>query len=233
MTDQHAEFRDWDAAYVLGALSSDDRRAFERHLQTCAECAAAVAELAGLPGILSKLPVSDAVGLDSSALGFSDAHLAHVVHEPGLVQRLAVQTRRRRRRSRWMIAGASLAVVLLVGGIGTAVAVSNQGPVTAVAMTPVDQKVITASIQIEKKGWGTRFDWSCSYAGGIWKSDDTAAYDLVVTDRSGAQTTVATWSIAGPRATGLTASTSIPTADIARVEIRLSGTTAPLLRDTL
>ena len=44
MTDPTDQFRDWDAAYVLGALDADDRRAFERHLGTCPECSAAVAE---------------------------------------------------------------------------------------------------------------------------------------------------------------------------------------------
>ena len=48
MTDEVDRFRDWDAAYVLGALDADDRRVFERHLRTCSECAAAVAEFAVL-----------------------------------------------------------------------------------------------------------------------------------------------------------------------------------------
>ncbi len=33
VTDTTDRFRDWDAAYVLGALDSEDRRAFERHLR--------------------------------------------------------------------------------------------------------------------------------------------------------------------------------------------------------
>ena len=46
MSETTDRFRDWDAAYVLGALSTEDRRAFERHLASCPECAADVAELA-------------------------------------------------------------------------------------------------------------------------------------------------------------------------------------------
>ena len=40
------EFAEWDAAYVLGALSPSDRRAYERHLAECDACRAAVADLA-------------------------------------------------------------------------------------------------------------------------------------------------------------------------------------------
>jgi hypothetical protein len=124
-------------------------------------------------------------------------------------------------------------VLVLLGGVGLAVTTAQAPTTAAVAMTPIDQKVITANIQVEKKGWGTRFDWSCSYAGGLWKTDDAASYDLVVTDRTGAQTTVATWRIAGPRASGLSASTNIPSDQIASVEIRVTGSSQPLLRETL
>jgi hypothetical protein len=227
-------FRDWDAAYVLGALSSDDRRAYERHLATCPECTAAVADLAGLPGILGKLPAADAVGLLSSPEEpQADAHLVGRAHVPGLVQRLAGAAKRRRRRARIGLIGSGVIVVALLVIAGIAISVAPPSNATAVAMTPLDQNVITASLQVEKKGWGTRFDWSCSYPGDGWKSVTGASYDLVVTDKSGGSTTVATWSTSGPHASGLSASTSIPTDNIKNVEIRLSGTTAPLLRENL
>ena len=53
-------FREWDAAYVLGSLDSTDRRAFEDHLRTCDSCHAAVAELAGMPGLLRMVPADEA-----------------------------------------------------------------------------------------------------------------------------------------------------------------------------
>ena len=51
MTADEDQFRDWDAAYVLGALSPEDRRAYEEHLRTCDACRAALGELAGIPGL--------------------------------------------------------------------------------------------------------------------------------------------------------------------------------------
>jgi hypothetical protein len=228
-------FRDWDAAYVLGALGTDDRLAYERHLATCAECTAAVGELAGLPGILGKLPADDAVAMlsvpDDAPL--DDSHLLGREHTPGLVQRLAGATARRRRRIRFGMLGGAVAVVALITAGGIALTVPQTSATATVAMAPLSQNVITASMQVTKKGWGTRFDWSCSYQGDSWMSATPASYDLVVTDKAGTQTTVATWSSAGPHASGLSASSAIATSDIRSVEIRMSGTTTPLLREKL
>ncbi|MFE7507626.1 anti-sigma factor family protein [Promicromonospora sp. NPDC057488] len=57
------EFAEWDAAYVLGALGPSDRRAYERHLAGCAACRSAVAELAGLPGLLGTISPAHARAL--------------------------------------------------------------------------------------------------------------------------------------------------------------------------
>ncbi|AHH22227.1 hypothetical protein NONO_c74720 [Nocardia nova SH22a] len=57
------EYATWDAPYVLGALDQQERLAYEAHLTTCAQCRAAVAELSGLPGLLSRVPGEVAVSL--------------------------------------------------------------------------------------------------------------------------------------------------------------------------
>lgn len=49
------EYVMWDAAYVLGSLSANDRREFEAHLAGCTLCRRAVAELTGMPTLLSRL----------------------------------------------------------------------------------------------------------------------------------------------------------------------------------
>jgi Putative zinc-finger len=228
-------YRDWDAAYVLGALSSEDRRSYEQHLATCADCSSAVAELAGLPGILSKLTPDDAARLltEDDILSDVDEHLREGVHAPGLVQRLAVAARRRRRRIRFSLLGAAVAIIAIfvVGGI--AILPGTSPVVATIAMAPVHQQVITADMQVTHKGWGTRFDWSCNYTSDAWESASSVSYDLVVTQKSGTQTIVATWSSSGPKATGLSASSDIATGDIRSVEIRVSGTSTPLLRENL
>ena len=235
MSETIDRFRDWDAAYVLGALDFEDRREFERHLPTCSACAAAVAEFAGLPGILGKLTPGDAVSLlanDDVTTGVDD-HLRDGVHIPGLVQRLAAAASRRRRRIRLGMIGTAVAVaaILAVGGVVYTAGQPTIGP--AVAMAPLHQHVITASLSITRKTWGTRFDWSCSYPGGTTPYASPVSYDLVVVTKSGTRSIVATWSSTGPHATGLTASSNIAYDDISSVEIRLTGSSAPLLRENL
>ena len=45
----------WDAAYLLGSLSADDRRQFESHLKRCHRCSTAVDELNGVVALLALL----------------------------------------------------------------------------------------------------------------------------------------------------------------------------------
>ncbi|MEV6237646.1 zf-HC2 domain-containing protein [Lentzea sp. NPDC051838] len=55
-------FREWDVAYLMGSLSPEDRRAYERHLEVCPPCEHAVRQLAGMTGILSRVPKDWALG---------------------------------------------------------------------------------------------------------------------------------------------------------------------------
>lgn len=59
----------WDAAYVLGSLSSADRREFEAHLSTCPSCREGVTELSVIPALLSRLTGDDVAGIDEGGPG--------------------------------------------------------------------------------------------------------------------------------------------------------------------
>lgn len=62
----------WDAAYVLGSLSTADRAEFEAHMNRCVSCRRAVTELADMPALLSLLSRDEMAALDDG----SDASLA-------------------------------------------------------------------------------------------------------------------------------------------------------------
>jgi hypothetical protein len=240
MNDASDEFRDWDAAYVLGALGPEDRRAYQRHLSSCSTCAAAVSELAGMPGLLRKLRPEDAEALMTVP---DDGHLRGRQHEPGLVQRLATTANKRRRRVRTATVAlmAAAAAVLAFGGlfIGTSLTpsadvarlpVTSAPTGTAVMMTPVQPGTMTATMRVTAKAWGTRFDWTCDYVNTNPTLSAAKSYSMVMTDTSGAETVIATWSATQkPRATELATSSSVATSKIRRVEIRVMETNTPLV----
>ena len=90
---------------------------------------------------------------------------------------------------------------------------------------------ITAALAVTEKAWGTRLDWTCDYVENWARA--APAYDIVVTTVEGAESAVGTWSPAADHAGGLAASTSIPTARIHTVDIRVSGTHEPLAVTTM
>lgn len=240
MNDTPDEFRDWDAAYVLGALGPEDRRVYEQHLTRCPTCTAAVTELAGMPGLLRKLRPEDAKALTAVT---DDGHLRGQQHEPGLVQRLATTANKRRRRVRTTAIALMLsaAAVLAFGGIfiGASLAPSAnvaESPTTSaptgttVVMTPLQPGTMTATLRVTSKPWGTRFDWTCNYANANGNLSSAKTYSMVMTDTSGVETVIATWSATQkPRATDLASSSSIATSKIRRIEIRILETNTPLV----
>ena len=62
----HDEYTMWDAAYVLGSLSSVGRREFEAHMADCPLCPSAIGELSGLPALLSQLDRDEMAAIDEA-----------------------------------------------------------------------------------------------------------------------------------------------------------------------
>lgn len=98
-------YRDWDAAYILGALSPGDRREYEQHLGDCFSCAAAVASFAGMPGLLSAVPRETTAAL-----------LGPVPSPPALLPELVRAARAGQRRTRTRVA-AAIAATALAGAV--------------------------------------------------------------------------------------------------------------------
>ncbi|GLK18013.1 anti-sigma factor family protein [Herbiconiux flava] len=258
------EYRDWDAAYVMGMLCPEERREYERHLADCHECSHAVAELAGMPGVLGSLSASEASALLAPSVPDGAPAVPPVTSSAGppagSVQHLARAVGRRRRTVRRRMAAAVVGTGLLLAGAGvlTGLALGQFAPGPAataeaggapggtpgvdatpaglrLAMGQVEPGYIDAELRVSPKDWGTRFDWDCSYSEKLQSAlDGPVPYDLVVTDRSGVETTVASWTAEkGAAAGNLSASTSIPAAQIASVDIRITGSDQPIVRTEL
>lgn len=241
----HEEFATWDAAYVLGALSPTDRRAYEAHLRECERCAEGLTELAGLPGILSRVPREDALALIAepaaptadAAVG-ETATIEPAAQGPGenVLPSLLHKARRRRARSRWLVAGLSAAAAAVLVGVGAFVLPAVLQPATPTAdivMHQVEPSPLSADLRLTSEPWGTRIDSRCSYARvGADSGGHAWGYAMVVTDRAGKQYQVSTWTAdEGTTATPV-ATTSVPVADIASVDIRSAGDGTVLLRST-
>ncbi len=195
----------WDAAYVLGSLPEGERREYEAHLNACERCAAAVAELSGIPALLGTVKPAEFDGLDA----------ARAEPPAELLDGLLDKVRARRRRSRWM-ASAALGLAAAVLAIGIVIAVrpdafglqTGTPPVASgqqLEMTKVSATPINATISMTGYGWGTRIDMACTY--GDWGRRDAPPQNLgmVVVGHDGSRNQVATW-------LGLSGATALPSA---------------------
>ncbi|HET7304394.1 MAG TPA: zf-HC2 domain-containing protein [Segeticoccus sp.] len=237
MNDRHDEFRAWSGAYVLGALSVQDRYAFEAHLRECPGCAVSVQELAGLPGLLATVPAEVA-----------EAQPVGPVPDT-LLPRLIREVRRRERRRRWLVGGVAAGVAAAVsvgaltlsgppepGQVATQPSAGSSQPAgrpsASRSMAVVGDTALRAVVALEQVAWGTRLDLSCTYpptqptaSGSPYRRDgDEAgawpAYELVVRSRTGATQQVATWKAVPGKTITLTGATSWAPSQIASVQVR-------------
>ena len=106
------KFAQWDAAYVLGALSPAERREFEEHLASCPACQAAVSELAALPGLLAQISPADAAMLSLADDGAAYDNDFSFNSGWGLAMYRASRNRIARNKLDWCIRGYSHGVVI-------------------------------------------------------------------------------------------------------------------------
>jgi len=232
------EFAHDDAAYVLGALSPDDRLAFERHLAGCSSCRRAVQGLAGMPGLLAQVT--------------PDAVLSPPVTEPvpdTLLPRLDREVRRAQVRRSWVSLAAAAAVVILATAIGVlAVTWGNDDggpPVAAPTSEPVasepagqpmhrvGQDVVNGTVAMTSVAWGTKLDLTCSYdpAEHAYEPPPIWTYALVVRTKDGGVEQVGTWKAIPGKTLSLTAATATDAQNIASLEV-LAPDGTPVLRLT-
>jgi hypothetical protein len=189
-------FAMWDAAYVLGALSAEDRRQFEQHLTNCLRCREAVGELSGIPALLALLDRDEIAALDDGAPELSQPR-------PELLTSLLEKVSRRRRRTKTLswsmaVAAAAAAVVALVIGIHVGGSAPSPAPPTTLAspltMNPVAPSAVSATVRLTPQVWGTDIEMTCTYPKEPETPDergDTLA--MVIVGRDGSHTQLVTW----------------------------------------
>ncbi|WP_125778031.1 anti-sigma factor family protein [Antribacter gilvus] len=254
MNREHLAFADWDGAYVLGALTPADRRAFEEHLLTCERCRTAVAELAPLPGLLARTAAPEfgsvaglgsaagpraAAGPDGLPRAGSAAEAAPASPSGDLVDLVVRRDARERRAGRvWrglaaVAAACAVALVVLVAlPRGDDAPGPTADPGTTVTLEQVADVPLTASVRLTSVGWGTRIAMDCDYPAGEYGrygQPEAREYALVVTDSAGTSSQVSTWAAAPGQSVELDAATAVALDEIASVEIRSVETGRSLL----
>ncbi len=227
-TPSHA-YREWDAAYVLGALSPAQRREFEEHLAGCPTCQAAISELAGMPGLLAQVPPEDVEVLmaatpDPVTDHPPDTLVPHVIHLAG---------RQRRRLVGW-VAAAAAALVIVLGGLAVGsglVPLGPQGP-ERLGFSAVVPTAITAVVDlVPAQDGGTDVKVECQYGevnepnhGGY------AEYSVVVVGRSGQTQLIKQWPAKPNKVMRPGGHTALRISQIDQVQIRDTASDEVLLR---
>ncbi|WP_199433174.1 anti-sigma factor family protein [Qaidamihabitans albus] len=195
-------FATFDAAYVLGALSPEDRAAFEEHLRGCDACARSVRELAGLPGLLAGADRPD-----------------FPPPRPDVLPALLARVDRERRRRRVVSLSAAVAAVAACLALVFALVIPRgaEGP-AGTEMTSLGGYPVRASASVTEAPAGTRVSMSCSYGG-----REGGEYVLVAVRRSGGTAELATWYALPEDTAELSVGTPLRRAEIRSLEIRVPG----------
>ncbi len=223
-------------AYALGLLEEPDRQAFEEHLAGCTRCQAELDEFSGLAGALTDLDG-----------GLLDA--APPVDPPSDDSVVELRSRRpgraRPKPSWWRtdrLLTAAAAIVLLVGGtfIGSSIAGGDTGtpPASDSIHRPAGELLLTGQrfsatdratgttgiVGVESRGWGTHLALELRGVHG------PLTCQLIAVSRTGERQVAMSWKVpragygvpGAPEPLVLHGATSMPRADVARVEIRTS-----------
>lgn len=231
---------DWDAAYILGALSSEDRISYERHLADCAVCRKQVGELAGLPGLLATLEPAEVLALDLPMSGLPARDPARVDvtgRAQGAPQHFVPATSRRPvRRRRWLAAAASLLALGGAGAGGYALAAAQRPPAqviagpTRLAFSPVAASSMTAVVDLAPVGKRTTITVECQYSGYATDPSNSASYSVWAVSRDGQAQLVTTWQAHPDEVMRPSGSIDLPVSQLAAVEIRRADTGQTIMR---
>ena len=87
------DYSAWDAAYVLGSLTANDRREFEAHMGGCASCRDAVSKLSGMPAVLALLDRDEVAAIDEGDHVWGVPPLRAELLTPSLLDRFGPRRR--------------------------------------------------------------------------------------------------------------------------------------------
>lgn len=200
----HEELQRSLGSYVLGALDAGERAAVEAHLPGCPACTRELASYAGLPALLSRVPLEQAVsGPPEPPTSVLPGLLAAVQRE---------QRGRDRRLRRWQTAA---------GGLAAAAALAVGVTVTPQVLDGSEDRRLLATsaptaagtVELAARPWGTAVRLRLE---GL---PDRGPYTAWATDTAGTRTAVATWGGTVSGQVDVTGATSLPLDAVRRISV--------------
>jgi hypothetical protein len=226
VSDVNDPFIENDAAYVMGALTDEDRLAFEAHLVDCPRCTQSVAELSGMTDLLDKVPLARIL-----------EPAMHRESPPDLLLPLLIGAARAQRRRRAVSLAMSGAVAASLVALAIVIGVNQNGSTppagVSVAMTAVKPAAVTATLQVAPAPWGSRVSLDCRWVGATTGADAGVkkVYRLVAVPRDGgAVQTLAQWEVLPGQDAKVVGSTNLAASGIASIELRAVADDSVLLR---
>jgi Putative zinc-finger len=193
-------------AYVLGALDPVERAAVDGHLSRCRACRDELADLAAMPGLLSRVRVEDVL---------EPAPSPSPAAAERLIGRLRVARRARRRRL-GAAAGALALAAIAAGAIVLGTQASGGSNVASVSATSA-RTGVTASFGLRPAAWGTAVRVRLR---GV---PPNTRCKLIAYSRGGRREVAGTWRATYDGTADVQAATAIPRGQLASLEVATAG----------
>jgi len=215
-------------AYVLGGLEPQEVSELEAHIDTCPECQRELAEFTETAAQLSLVPPE----LLAEALGDQPVPPDQDPADDLVLQRALreIRTERTGARRRRVLTIAAAVVALVAAPVITAVVVGGNGGGQQIAQPPAST-VLTGST-VQGRDPATGVSGAATLAAASWGTKVQAKFTheprgekckLVVVSTSGERQIAGNWTVTDTAAAGagtnVQGSVSVPTTDIARLEV--------------
>ncbi|MBW3664101.1 MAG: zf-HC2 domain-containing protein [Actinobacteria bacterium] len=207
MSEQEPHVRTELGAYVLGALEPAERRAVERHLDSCASCRDEVSKLSILPSLLDRLdPEEASADFDEVRRGLSL-----------LLQRSTSAERRRLRRqvTIWRVATVAASVVALLVGVVAWQPWREPPDRIVVEIVPMADRASTVGGTVAAYAW----EWGTTVEIRVEELPPAPGYAVWAISEDGHRERAGTWGPTSDGAAWVRGASAIQRAQLARVEI--------------
>ena len=193
-------------AYLLGAVDYPEWIEIDRHVRHCEVCRSEIVQLAGLPGLIGRLPLDEVIG--------GDVPNAPVEHEPK-----RRWTGDRRRSPLMAVAVAVVAIVGIFAGIQLSRSGASAGTATSTFSTAFALAGNNPAAHVRGGASLTAQEWGTEIWIQVQGVPPGTQCTLVVHGRDGRTVVSGRWMSESTKAFWVPASTPLPRTDIASLDV--------------